>query len=110
METDELRKEETQFMVAGCQIEREKQLIDKRQKIEQNILEEQVYAKLWMLDHEKKLEREQREAREKKEKAQATLNILNWQTENRKQTSDWEKDNKLKEQHQLKEKWQRELD
>jgi hypothetical protein len=24
METDELRKEETQFMIAGCQIEREK--------------------------------------------------------------------------------------
>jgi len=24
METDELRKEETNFMIAGCQIEREK--------------------------------------------------------------------------------------
>lgn len=63
-----------------------------------------------MLDHEKKVEREQREAREKKEKAQATLNILNWQTETRKQTNDWEKDNKLKEQQQLKDKWQSELD
>ena len=30
METDELRKEETVFMLAGCQIEREKQLMDKR--------------------------------------------------------------------------------
>jgi len=34
METDELRKEETSFMVSGCQIEREKQLMDKRAKLE----------------------------------------------------------------------------
>jgi hypothetical protein len=54
METDELRKEETAFMIAGCQLEREKQLMDKKAKIEQSILEEQVYAKLWMLDADKK--------------------------------------------------------
>ena len=30
METDELRKEETAFMIAGTQIEREKQLMDKK--------------------------------------------------------------------------------
>jgi len=40
METDELRREETNFMIAGCQIEREKQLMDKKTKIEQNIVEE----------------------------------------------------------------------
>ena len=34
METDELRKEETAFMVAGTQIEREKQLMDKKAKLE----------------------------------------------------------------------------
>ena len=84
METDELRKEETQFLMAGTQIEREKQLLDKRQKLEQQILEEQVYAKLWMIDHDKKVEREQREARLKKEKVEATLNILNWQQDTRK--------------------------
>jgi len=33
METDELRKEETQFMIAGCQLEREKQLMDKKSKL-----------------------------------------------------------------------------
>jgi len=55
METDELRKEETKFMVAGCNIEREKQLIDKRKNLENQILEEQVYAKLWMIDHNKKI-------------------------------------------------------
>lgn len=54
METDELRKEETQFMIAGCQIEREKQLMDKKQKLQNQIVEEQVYAKLWMLDADKK--------------------------------------------------------
>ena len=40
METDDLRREETSFMVAGCQIEREKQLMDKKAKLEQQIVEE----------------------------------------------------------------------
>lgn len=40
METDELRKEETQFMIAGCQLEREKQLMDKKQKLQDQIVEE----------------------------------------------------------------------
>ena len=35
METDDLRREETNFMVAGCNIEREKQLMDKKAKLEQ---------------------------------------------------------------------------
>ena len=78
METDELRKEETNFMVAGCQIEREKQLVDKKHKLEKQIVEEQVYAKLWMMDYDKKVEREQREKLQKKEKVEKTLNILNW--------------------------------
>lgn len=78
METDELRKEETNFMVAGCNIEREKQLMDKKTRIEQNIVEEQVYAKLWMLDQEKKVQREQKEAVEKRHKIQQTVNILTW--------------------------------
>ena len=51
METDELRKEETKFMIAGCDIERERQLIEKRQMMENKIVEEEVYAKLWMIDH-----------------------------------------------------------
>lgn len=55
METDDLRKEETAFMIAGTQLEREKQLMDKKAKLEQAIVEEQVYAKLWMLDHQKKV-------------------------------------------------------
>ena len=62
METDDLRKEETAFMIAGTQIEREKQLMDKKAKLEQGIVEEQVYAKLWMLDHDKKVQRERVEA------------------------------------------------
>lgn len=52
--------------------------MDKRQKMEEQIVEEQVYAKLWMLDGEKKLAREKREAVEKKDKTQETLNILSW--------------------------------
>ena len=68
METDDLRREETSFMIAGTQIEREKQLMDKKQKLEQGIIEEQVYAKLWMLDHDKKVQRERDEASTKHKK------------------------------------------
>lgn len=78
METDDLRKEETAFMIAGTQIEREKQLMDKKAKLEQAIVEEQVYAKLWMLDHDKKVQRERDEATTKAKKVQETLNILTW--------------------------------
>ena len=87
METDDLRREETKFMVAGTQLEREKQLMDKRAKLEQAITEEQVYAKLWMLDAEKKLEREKREAFEKKKKIADTMNILTWQCDQRNRVS-----------------------
>lgn len=83
METDELRKEETQFMVAGCQLEREKQLMDKKQRLQDQIVEEQVYAKLWMLDAEKKAQRERAEAAQQKQKVKETVNILTWQTEQR---------------------------
>jgi hypothetical protein len=55
-------------MIAGTQIEREKQLMDKKQKLEQGIIEEQVYAKLWMLDHDKKVQRERDEASTKHKK------------------------------------------
>lgn len=78
METDDLRKEETAFMIPGTQIEREKQLMDKKAKLEQGIVEEQVYAKLWMLDHDKKVQRERDEAVSKGKKVQETLNILTW--------------------------------
>ena len=56
--TDELRKEDGTFYTYGTQIEREKQLIDKRRKLDQQLEEEQVYAQLWALDAKKKHERE----------------------------------------------------
>ena len=56
--TDELRKEDQAFYTHGTAIEREKQLIDKRRNIEGKMMEEQVYAQLWQLDAQKKLERE----------------------------------------------------
>lgn len=97
METDELRKEETQFLVAGCQIEREKQLMDRKSKLEQSIIEEQVYAKLWMLDAEKKAKREQEEQMVKKRKVHETVNILTWQTDQRQQQADIEKSKRIQE-------------
>jgi hypothetical protein len=102
METDDLRKEETAFMIAGTQIEREKQLMDKRQKMEQSIVEEQVYAKLWMLDHQKKVQREQEEGALKKKKVQETLNILTWQQDTVSQAKNIDAEKRAREQQMLK--------
>lgn len=44
MANDSLRNEDAKFYNHGTAIEREKQLIDKRRKIEQKMIEEQVYA------------------------------------------------------------------
>jgi hypothetical protein len=110
METDDLRKEETAFMVAGTQIEREKQLMDKKAKLEQAIVEEQVYAKLWMLDHQKKVQREQDEAATKKKKVQETLNILTWQQDTVAQAKQVEQAKRAREQDMLKHQWAKEIE
>ena len=47
------------------------------------MLEEQVYAQLWQLDAQKKLEREVREAQEKQEKIRDTMSVLDWQKQTR---------------------------
>jgi|TARA_B110000305_G_C19400424_1_gene619849 hypothetical protein len=52
--------------------------MDKKAQLEQKILEEQVYAKLWMMDHDKKMQREKTEAGDKKKKVAETMNILTW--------------------------------
>lgn len=75
---DTLRKEDQKFYNYGTAIEREKQLIDKRRNIEGKMMEEQVYAQLWQLDAQKKLEREMVEAREKQEKVRDTMAVLDW--------------------------------
>jgi len=79
--------------------------MDKRAKLEQAITEEQVYAKLWMLDAEKKQEREKREAFEKKKKVADTMNILTWQCDQRNQVSQADKERQQREQEMLKQQW-----
>jgi len=79
MENDALRREDSKFYTNGTQIEREKQLIDKRRQIEQKMMEEQVYAQLYHLDAQKKLERELAEAQEKQTLVKDTLTVLDWQ-------------------------------
>jgi hypothetical protein len=82
-QNDTLRREDQKFYNYGTAIEREKQLIDKRRNIEQKMMEEQVYAQLWQLDAQKKLEREMQEAREKQEKIKDTMAVLDWQKQTR---------------------------
>ena len=83
MANDSLRNEDQKFYNYGTAIEREKQLIDKRRKVEAQMMEEQVYAQLWQLDAQKKLEREMQEAREKQEKIKDTMAVLDWQKQTR---------------------------
>jgi len=64
--------------VHQCQMEREKQLMDKKRISEQQIMEEQVYAQLWKLDLQSKEERERREADEKKRRVGDTMAVLDW--------------------------------
>ena len=45
--------------------------------------EEQVYAQLWELDGQQKLERELKEANEKKKLISDTMAVLDWQKETR---------------------------
>ena len=56
--TDDLRKEAGKFFVLQCQMEREKQLVEKKRQTENKIMEEHVYAQLWKLDLLAKEERE----------------------------------------------------
>ena len=98
-----MRKEDAKFYNYGTAIEREKQLIDKRRTIEQKMLEEQVYAQLWQLDAQKKLEREMAEAREKQEKVRDTMAVLDWQKQTRQVQRDQEQDLIRNEQAMLRE-------
>lgn len=81
--TDDLRNEAGKFFVHQCQMEREKQLMDKRRLAEQKIMEEQVYAQLWKLDLQSKEERERQELEEKKMRIGDTMAILDWQKDTR---------------------------
>lgn len=59
-------------------MEREKQLLEKQKYVDQQIIEEQVYAQLWALDLKKKEERERKEQEEKKKLIGETMSILDW--------------------------------
>lgn len=82
--------------------------MDKKAQLEQKILEEQVYAKLWMMDHDKKMQREKTEASEKKKKVAETMNILTWQTDTRLTQKQIEQEKKIREQEMLKTQWVKE--
>ena len=106
--TDELRKEGSKFYTIHCQMEREKQLQDKQKRTQQEIMEEQVYAKLWELELSKKLERERLEAEEKKKLVGETQSILHWQKETRQLTKQSDQDLNGMQKQMLKENWSKE--
>jgi len=67
--TDDLRKEDAKFYLKQCAIEREQQLMEKRRKMEADIMEENLYAQLAMAEVRKK-EAEEKKGQEIKKKAE----------------------------------------
>ena len=108
--TDDLRKEAGKFFVYQCQMEREKQLVDKKRAVDQKIMEEHVYAQLWKLDLQAKEERERKEVEEKKKRVQDTQAVLDWQKDTRTQAKQQERELTDMERNMLKEQWRREAD
>lgn len=106
--TDDLRKEAGKFFVLQCQMEREKQLMDKKRLTENKIMEEHVYAQLWKLDLLAKEERERKEVEEKKKLVHDTQAVLDWQKDTRSQAKHQERELTEMERAMLKEQWVRE--
>ena len=68
-------------------------------------MEEQVYAQLWKLDEQKKIEREREELEQKKMAGAATIKILDWQKSTRQQELEKNKDHMVKERSMLNKQW-----
>lgn len=82
--------------------------MDKKRLVEQKIMEEQVYAKLWDLDLRAKEERERKEAEEKKKRVGDTMAVLDWQKDTRVQNKQQEVQLTDMERQMLNEQWKRE--
>ena len=67
------------------------------------MMEEQVYAQLWQLDAQRKLEREMQEAKEKQEKIKDTMAVLDWQRNTRQVQRQQEEARLAQEREMLKE-------
>ena len=106
--TDEVRKEDGRFYTHGTQIEREKQLIDKRRKINQTLEEEHVYAQLWALDAKKKHEREITEAADKAKAVAETMAVRDWQKNTREVVRQRDQDAVAQERDMLQQRWSEE--
>ena len=106
--TDDLRKEDSKFYTQQCAIQREQQLHEKRQKLERDILEEQVYAALWEQDRRAKEERERKEKDEKFKMQKDTLDVLEWQKQQNNVKNYTEKEAAAHEKNMLNQQWQME--
>jgi hypothetical protein len=77
--TDAIRAYESKFYTIQSQIDREHQMMEKKRKLDNDILEEKIYAELWKQDMKRKGEREEKEKIEKAKLRNETLEVLEWQ-------------------------------
>jgi hypothetical protein len=54
-------------------------MMEKKKKLDSEILEEKIYAELWKQDMKRKIEREEKEKVEKDKLKKETLDVLEWQ-------------------------------
>ena len=103
--TDELRKADSEFYTNQCALEREEQMMIKKQQQDQKKTEDKIYSELWKQDMNKKIEREKYEKEEKTKLQKETLDILDWQLIKRADQEAAEKRKREEERKMLNERW-----
>jgi len=76
--TDDLRKEDAKFYLKQVAIEREAQMREKRQQLEQEVAEESLFARMAQSEIRTLEAREQLGRQQQQRLKQETLGILDW--------------------------------
>lgn len=82
--------------------------MEKKQALDQQIMEEQIYAELWRQDMLKKEAREKKEREEKAKLAKDTLQVLDWQNSQKSQATEFERQKAEQEKAMLNSHWDKE--
>lgn len=83
-------------------------MFDKQNRLQKEVMEEELYSLLWKQDMQKKIEREKKEHAEKKEAVENRLKILDWQRDQLKSSQVAERAKIVKEQEMLRNQWKEE--
>eukprot|EP00357_Protocruzia_adherens_P006369 CAMPEP_0114996542 /NCGR_PEP_ID=MMETSP0216-20121206/14377_1 /TAXON_ID=223996 /ORGANISM="Protocruzia adherens, Strain Boccale" /LENGTH=482 /DNA_ID=CAMNT_0002360775 /DNA_START=189 /DNA_END=1637 /DNA_ORIENTATION=+ len=108
--TDDLRTQDSKTFALQCQLEREMQVEEKKQRETLKKREESLYDELWKRDMRRKELREKQEQEEKKAKLGQTLTYLENQRQTRVTGVDRARLEKRQENEELKEAWRQQAE